>query len=115
KPGDSVHGWILDVHACFCAIGPWTLSSRRPLLSGMNTNMSTQGTTVVLGGTGKTGRRVAERLQARGIPTRGARRSGGRPFASEGRSTWGPTLQRASAAEEAFLPDSGAPRSARTL
>jgi len=32
------------------------------------------GTTLVLGGTGKTGRRVAERLAARGVPTRVASR-----------------------------------------
>jgi uncharacterized protein YbjT (DUF2867 family) len=81
----------------------------------MNTNMSTQGTTVVLGGTGKTGRRVAERLQARGIPTRVARRSGDRPFAWEERSTWAPTLQGASAAYVSFFPDVAIPGAADTI
>ena len=36
--------------------------------------------TLVLGGTGKTGRRVAERLKARGVPTRIGSRSGEPPF-----------------------------------
>jgi len=81
----------------------------------MNTNMSTQGTTVVLGGTGKTGRRVAERLRARDIPTRVARRSGDRPFAWEERSTWAPTLQGASAAYVSFYPDLAVPGAADTI
>jgi uncharacterized protein YbjT (DUF2867 family) len=51
--------------------------------------MSTQGTTLVLGGTGKTGRRVAARLRARGIPTRVATRSGDRPFDWEERCDLG--------------------------
>ena len=37
-------------------------------------------TTLVLGGTGKTGRRVALRLAARGVPTRVVSRSGEPPF-----------------------------------
>jgi uncharacterized protein YbjT (DUF2867 family) len=36
-------------------------------------------TTLVLGGTGKTGRRVAERLTARGLPVRIGSRSGEPP------------------------------------
>ena len=36
--------------------------------------------TLVLGGTGKTGRRVAARLQARGLPVRIGSRSGEPPF-----------------------------------
>jgi uncharacterized protein YbjT (DUF2867 family) len=35
---------------------------------------------LVLGGTGKTGRRVAERLAARGLPVRIGSRSGRPPF-----------------------------------
>ena len=44
--------------------------------------------TLVLGGTGKTGRRVAERLTARGLPVRIGSRSGEPPFDWEDRSTW---------------------------
>ena len=36
--------------------------------------------TLVLGGTGKTGRRVVEQLKARGMPTRVGSRSGEPPF-----------------------------------
>ena len=49
--------------------------------------------TLVLGGTGKTGRRVVERLRACGVPTRAASRSGDRPFDWEDRLTWVPALR----------------------
>ena len=45
----------------------------------MNTIVHTQ-PVLVLGGTGKTGRRVVERLLARGVPTRIGSRSGTPPF-----------------------------------
>jgi uncharacterized protein YbjT (DUF2867 family) len=48
--------------------------------------------TLVLGGTGKTGRRVVERLAARGIPTRVGSRSGEPPFDWEDQATWAPAL-----------------------
>src|SRR5215216_483784 len=48
--------------------------------------------TLVLGGTGKTGRRVVERLRARGLPVRVGSRSGEPPFDWEERSTWAPAL-----------------------
>ncbi len=48
--------------------------------------------TLVLGGTGKTGRRVAERLAARGLPVRLGSRSGQPPFDWEDRATWAPAL-----------------------
>jgi uncharacterized protein YbjT (DUF2867 family) len=50
-------------------------------------------TTLVLGGTGKTGRRVVERLRARGLPVRVGSRSGEPPFDWEDRSTWAPVLE----------------------
>ena len=48
---------------------------------------------LVLGGTGKTGRRIVERLTARGIPTRVGARSGELPFDWDDRDTWAPVLQ----------------------
>src|SRR5215213_4220486 len=45
-------------------------------------------TVLVLGGTGKTGRRVAERLEARGVPVRVGSRSGEPPFGWEEEATW---------------------------
>jgi uncharacterized protein YbjT (DUF2867 family) len=48
--------------------------------------------TLVLGGTGKTGRRVVERLTAGGIPVRVGSRSGAPPFDWNDRPTWAPVL-----------------------
>ena len=42
-------------------------------------NDKTRGLTLVVGGTGKTGRRVADRLSARGLPVRIGSRSGELP------------------------------------
>src|SRR5918999_1019989 len=50
-------------------------------------------TVLVLGGTSKTGRRVAERLAERGLPVRIGSRSGAPPFDWEDRSTWAPVLE----------------------
>jgi uncharacterized protein YbjT (DUF2867 family) len=49
--------------------------------------------TLVLGGTGKTGRRVAGRLTARGLPVRIGSRSAERPFDWDDRSTWANALE----------------------
>src|SRR5918992_6253991 len=49
--------------------------------------------TLVLGGTSKTGRRVAERLAARGLPVRIGSRAGDPPLDWEARSTWAPVLE----------------------
>jgi uncharacterized protein YbjT (DUF2867 family) len=54
--------------------------------------------TLVLGGTGKTGRRVAARLNARGVPVRVGSRSGQPRFDWADQSTWAPVLQGARAA-----------------
>jgi uncharacterized protein YbjT (DUF2867 family) len=48
--------------------------------------------TLVLGGTGKTGRRVVERLEARGRPVRVGSRSGKPPFDWEDQATWASAL-----------------------
>ncbi len=77
--------------------------------------MKTRGTTLVLGGTGKTGRRVARRLQAAGIPTRAASRSGDPPFAWTDPKTWAPVLSGASAAYVSYYPDLAAPGAASTV
>lgn len=58
----------------------------------MNDN-TRQRPTLVLGGTGKAGRRVVQRLEARGLPVRVGSRSGEPPFDWEDRSTWDPVLE----------------------
>jgi len=53
---------------------------------------------LVVGGTGKTGRRVVARLGGRGIPVRVGSRSGQPPFDWADQSTWAPVLRGARAA-----------------
>jgi uncharacterized protein YbjT (DUF2867 family) len=79
------------------------------LLTGCMTNNNSHGTTLVVGGTGKTGRRVAERLQARDLPVRIGSRSGAPPFDWEDRSTWAPALQGTAAAYVSYFPDLAVP------
>ena len=73
--------------------------------------MTTQATkpTLVLGGTGKTGRRVAERLAARGLPVRVGSRSGEPPFDWENRSTWAPALEGVGSVYLTYYPDLAVP------
>ena len=65
--------------------------------------------TLVLSGTGKTGRRVAQRLSALGHPVRVGSRSGRPPFDWEDRATWAPALDGAGAAYVSYYPDLAAP------
>ena len=65
--------------------------------------------TLVLGGTGKTGRRVAERLQARGIDTRIASRSASPLFDWNDQSTWKATLEGVEAVYVTYAPDLAIP------
>jgi uncharacterized protein YbjT (DUF2867 family) len=65
--------------------------------------------TLVLGGTGKVGRRVVQRLTARGVPTRIGSRSGDPRFDWEDRSTWAPTLHGVGPAFISYAPDLASP------
>ena len=65
--------------------------------------------TLVLGGTGKTGRRVVERLTARGLPVRVGSRSGTPPFDWEDRSTWAPALDGVGSVYLTYYPDIAVP------
>ncbi|WP_337061990.1 NAD(P)H-binding protein [Kineococcus sp. G2] len=60
---------------------------------------------VVIGGTGKTGRRVADRLRAQGEDVRVAARSTTPRFDWEDASTWAPALAGAQAAYVTYHPD----------
>ena len=73
--------------------------------------MNTHKPTLVLGGTGKTGRRVVERLTARGLPVRIGSRSGKPPFDWEDRATWSPALEGAGAVYISYYPDIAIPGS----
>ncbi|MFD2348768.1 NAD(P)H-binding protein [Nonomuraea ferruginea] len=69
-------------------------------------------TILVLGGTGKTGRRVAARLRARGAEVRAASRRGETRFDWYDHDTWEPALSGVSAA---YLVDSQGPDAAGLL
>jgi uncharacterized protein YbjT (DUF2867 family) len=75
----------------------------------------TNQTTLVIGATGKTGRRVAERLQARGAAVRAASRSSEIPFDWHEPATWEPALRGASAAYISYYPDLAAPGAADAI
>jgi uncharacterized protein YbjT (DUF2867 family) len=72
-------------------------------------------TTLVIGGTGKTGRRVVERLAARGLPVRSGSRSGAPPFDWEDQATWQPALRDIGAAYITYYPDLAFPGAAETV
>jgi uncharacterized protein YbjT (DUF2867 family) len=75
----------------------------------------TQNPVLVIGVTGKTGRRVAERLDARNVPVRIGSRSGEPPFDWEDRSTWEPALRGTRAAYISYYPDLAVPGTAALI
>lgn len=70
---------------------------------------------LVLGGTGKTGRRVAQRLRDAGTPVRVASRTAPQPFDWTDRSTWAPTLSGIRSVYVTFQPDLAAPGAPDTI
>jgi uncharacterized protein YbjT (DUF2867 family) len=71
--------------------------------------------TLVLGGTGKTGSRVAARLTDLGRAVRIGSRSGVPPFDWDDRTTWGPALTGATAAYITYYPDLAFPGAADAI
>ena len=72
-------------------------------------------TTLVLGATGKTGRRIVERLHARGVPTRIGSRRAQPPFDWEDRDTWAPALRGVCALYVTYYPDVALPGAPDTV
>ncbi len=72
-------------------------------------NLAQKQTILVMGGTGKTGRRVVERLTACGLPVRVGSRAGNPPFDWENRATWEPALDGVKAVYIAYYPDLAVP------
>ncbi|WP_066949255.1 NAD(P)H-binding protein [Microtetraspora fusca] len=64
---------------------------------------------LVLGGTGKTGRRVVTRLQERDLPVRIGSRSGDPAFDWEDPATWAPALRDVGAVYVSYYPDLAVP------
>ncbi|HEY6757965.1 MAG TPA: NmrA family NAD(P)-binding protein [Baekduia sp.] len=65
--------------------------------------------TLVVGATGKTGRRVAALLERRGVPVRAGSRAAVPAFDWDDASTWAPALRGTRAAYVSFFPDLAIP------
>lgn len=70
---------------------------------------------LILGGTGKTGRRIAERLTARDIPVRIGSRGGTPSFDWLDKETWERALEGVGAAYISYYPDIAVPGAAETV
>jgi len=74
-----------------------------------NTSQLHEGRTLVLGGTGKTGSRVARGLKAKGIPVRIGSRSASPPFDWNNEAGWDACLQEIEAVYINYAPDLAMP------
>ena len=81
----------------------------------MNSSTTSKELTLVLGGTGKTGRRVVERLLSRGVPTRIASRTTNPSFDWDDPSTWDATVNGVTAAYISYAPDLAIPGATDTI
>jgi uncharacterized protein YbjT (DUF2867 family) len=70
---------------------------------------------LVLGATGKTGRRILERLVARDVPTRQGSRTATPPFDWQDQRTWEAAVDGARAAYISFYPDLAVPGAPETV
>lgn len=70
---------------------------------------------LILGGTGKTGRRVAEKLTKQGLQIRIGSRSGATPFDWENPETWLPSLKNVRAVYITYYPDLAVPGAAAVI
>ena len=68
------------------------MRTRAYLVCMMKNTVPNARTTLVIGASGKTGRRVADRLRADGRPVRAASRSGETRFDWQDEATWAPAL-----------------------
>jgi len=78
-------------------------------------NVSMQKPILILGGTGKTGRRLAERLTARNVPVRIGSRAGTPSFDWLDRSSWDAALAGVGAVYISYYPDIAVPGAAETV
>lgn len=78
-------------------------------------HQSSRAPILVLGGTGKTGRRVIERLAARGLPVRVGSRSADPPFDWDRSETWAAALRETTAVYVAYVPDVAVPGAVDTI
>jgi uncharacterized protein YbjT (DUF2867 family) len=76
---------------------------------------ATTNTILVIGSTGKTGRRVADQLEARGLPVRHGSRSADIPFDWEDPQTWAPALAGVDKVYINYYPHLAAPGAADSI
>ncbi|MBO9732773.1 MAG: NAD(P)H-binding protein [Chitinophaga sp.] len=81
----------------------------------MKTKKNIPSNVLVLGGTGKTGSRVAAKLKAAGWPVRIGSRSGSPAFDWEDATTWGPALAGMDAVYLSYQPDLAVPGALKTV
>jgi uncharacterized protein YbjT (DUF2867 family) len=81
----------------------------------MNAMQTAQPTTLVLGATGKTGRRITQRLEAAGLPVRHGSRDANPPFDWQDRSTWDAVIHDVHAIYISFQPDLAVPGALETV
>lgn len=79
------------------------------------TNANTKPLTLVLGGTGKTGRRVARQLKERGVPTRIGSRTANPAFDWDSPEGWPAVLAGVSSVYISFSPDLAVPGAKATI
>ncbi|MET7710835.1 NAD(P)H-binding protein [Micromonospora sp. NPDC005413] len=79
------------------------------------TNERERNTILVLGGTGKTGRRIVKRLQESAVPVRAGSRSAAQPFDWANRATWAPVLQGVGTVYVSYYPDLAVPGAPETV
>ncbi|MEU8779705.1 NAD(P)H-binding protein [Streptomyces sp. NPDC048606] len=77
--------------------------------------MDARGLTLVIGGNGKTGRRVVERLRSLGLPVRVGSRAGEPPFDWNAPETWGPALRDVRRVYVTYHPDLAFPGAAERI
>lgn len=77
--------------------------------------MQQQATTLVIAATGKTGRRVADQLEAMGHPVRRGSRSGDVRFDWNDRTTWASALDGVMAAYVVYSPDLAVPEAPEAI
>lgn len=77
--------------------------------------MNTRSKVLVLGGTGKTGRRVAEQLTAKGWPVQIGSRAGTPSFDWEDQATWKPALKGIDSVYVSYHPDLAIPGAVETI
>jgi len=85
------------------------IKSEENIMRDTNKNGQQEKKTLVLGGNGKTGRRIVEQLNTRGVPVRIGSRTGQPPFDWEDQSTWKDALQDITNIYISFFPDLAVP------